>query len=122
MALTNENLTGRIIGCIFEVHRELGPGFLEGVYKRALAVELAHQSLPSVREHEVRVHYRSEVVGIHRIDILVGESVIVEAKAVDHIVNEHYDQVRSYLKATGLRVGLLVNFAGVRAEYRRIES
>lgn len=99
----------------------LGPGFLESVYRNALLVELRLQDLQAVTEKPFDIHYKGELVGNHRLDVIVVEQVIVEVKTVHELAPDHYDQLRSYLRATGMRVGLLVNFAKSMAEWRRIE-
>ena len=115
-------LTDRIIGCIITVHRKLGPGFLECVYRKALMIELRKAALQAKTEHEVKITYDGQVVGIHRLDILVENQVILELKTVDALAPEHYSQVRSYLKATDLKRALLVNFSKAVSDFRRIES
>lgn len=117
-----EELTGKIIGCIIRVHRMLGPGFLENVYRRAMTLELRKQGLATEVEREVAIYYDGQEVGRHRIDLIVEQRVIVELKAVEALSKAHYQQVRSYLHATGLRHGLLVNFSEALANYRRIDS
>lgn len=121
MECQDDELTEKIIGCIIKVHPVLGPGFLESIYRRALRVELRNQGLPAETEKEYKIYYESEEVGAHRVDIIVVGKVIVETKTVRELDVSHYDQLRSYLKATGLHVGLLANFARERAEYRRVE-
>ena len=118
----NETLTGSIIWCIIHVHQTLGPGFLEGVYRRALVIELQRLGLATEVEREVAVYYDGQEVGTHRLDLLVQKQVILELKTVEALNKVHYAQVRSYLKATGLRLALLVNFAQERAVFRRIEG
>jgi GxxExxY protein len=113
--------TGRIIESIITVHKELGPGFLESVYHRALLIELRKRNLSADSEAEVLIHYAGEPVGRHRLDLVVERRVIVELKTVEALSKAHYSQVRSYLKATGLSVALLVNFAGEKTDYRRVE-
>jgi len=115
-------LTRQVIDAIIQVHRALGPGFLEGVYHRALLIELQRRGLPFSTEKEVTVIYEGQPVGRHRMDLVVGERLIVELKTVDELNRSHYAQVRAYLKATGLPVALLVNFAKAKADYRRIEA
>ena len=115
-------LTERIIRCIVTVHRTLGPGFLESVYRNALLIELRKSGLNVEHECTVRVFYGGQEVGLHRLDILVEHRVIVELKTVDFLAPAHYAQVRSYLKATGLKLALLVNFSKERSDFRRIES
>lgn len=113
-------LTGRIIGCAIEVHRGLGPGFLESLYAEALGCALAQANVDYRREVRVSVTFRGVPVGEHRLDLLVGDLVVVELKAVEHLARIHYAQVRSYLRATDLRVGLLLNFDSPTLEVRRI--
>src|SRR5688500_17787973 len=113
-------LTGRIIGCAIEVHRALGPGFLESLYAEALARALGEAAIPHARELRVGVEFRGHPIGEHRLDLLVGDQVVVELKAVEALARVHYAQVRSYLRATHLRVGLLLNFEAATLEIRRI--
>ena len=115
------SLTETIIGCIIRVHQTLGPGFLESVYRRALMIELRKNNLSAQTETTVFIHYEGEEVGQHRLDVLVEDKVIVELKTVENLSKAHYAQVRSYLKATGKEVAILVNFAKEKADYRRVE-
>jgi GxxExxY protein len=115
-----DRLTYRIIEAIITVHTVLGPGFLESVYQRALAIELTKRAIPIATEFDVLVEYDGQPVGRHRLDFVVDRRVIVELKTVEALSKAHYAQVRSYLRATGLPVALLVNFAGEKADYRRV--
>ena len=115
-------LTEKIIECIIEVHHKLGPGFLESIYRNALLIELRKQGLNVEAEKDIHVHYTGAVVGTHRLDILVENEIIVELKTVERLGKAHYSQLRSYLKAAGLSVGILVNFAGYSADFRRVEK
>jgi GxxExxY protein len=114
--------TFRIQGAIFEVNRVLGAGFLEGVYHEALALEFAERSLPFVSKPRLTLTYKEQLLEqTYSPDFVCFERVIVELKAVRELVPEHRAQVMNYLKATGLRVGLLVNFGGNgRAPVERI--
>ncbi len=114
-------LTERIIQCIIKVHQTLGPGFLETIYRKAMIIELAKQKLIAETEKEIVVYYEGEEVGRHRLDIFVENKVIVELKTVEELSKAHYAQVRSYLKATGKEVAILVNFAKEKADFRRVE-
>lgn len=114
-------LTEKIIECVIRVHRTLGPGFVERVYRRALMIELTRQGVATQTEKEFVVYYRGVEVGRHRLDLLVEKAVIVELKAVECLGKAHYAQVRSYLKASRLQTALLVNFAGELADFRRIQ-
>jgi GxxExxY protein len=119
---TSDRLTERVIQCIINVHQTLAPGFVERVYRRALLIELQKQNLNTEVEKEVVVYYHGQVVGRHRLDLLVDGQVILELKTVEALSKAHYAQVRSYLRATRLDVGLLVNFADDRADFRRVEA
>lgn len=99
-----------VIAAAIEVHRHLGPGFLESVYEEALAVELNLRQIPFQRQKSIAVDYKSYAVGEGRLDFLVNEVLVVEIKAVEVLAPIHIAQVLSYLKATGLQLGLLINF------------
>lgn len=122
MDYQQDKLTETIIQSIIQVHQTLGPGFLESVYRRALLLELRRRNLGVETEKEVIVYYQDEEVGRHRLDLVVENKVIVELKTVDDLSSAHYAQVRSYLKATGLPIALLVNFAKEKADFRRVEK
>ena len=98
------------IGAAIEVHRTLGPGFLESVYEAALCVELTQRQVPFVRQHVIRVKYKDHDIGEGRGDLIVDNCIVVELKTIDAFAPIHQAQVLSYLKATGLRLGLLINF------------
>jgi len=115
-----EELSSRIIGAAIEVHRELGPGFLEAIYEEALKVELSEQSMHCDSQKEIKIEYLGVEIGVHRLDLLVEKKIIVELKAVKELTDIHFAQLRSYLKAAGLRVGLLLNFAKPTLEIRRV--
>ena len=118
----DDRTTEAIIESIIRVHRVLGPGFLESVYRRALLVELKKRGMDVETEKEIVLYCEGEEIGVHRLDLLVEGSVIVELKTVAALSKAHYAQVRSYLKATGLKVALLVNFAREKADFRRIQN
>jgi GxxExxY protein len=107
-------LSGAVIGAAIEVHRMLGPGFLESVYEEALCVELRRRGIGFVRQAEIGVTYKGDVVGEGRVDLLVEDALVIELKAVEVLAPIHTAQVMSYLKTTGCRVGLLINFNVVR--------
>ena len=121
MDYQEDRVTEAIIECIIRVHQTLGAGFLESVYQRALVIELEKRDLGVESEKEVTVFYDQQEVGRHRLDLVVEDKVIVELKTVEELSKAHYAQARSYLKATGLKTGLLVNFAKEKADFRRIE-
>jgi len=104
-----KELTEKIIGCAINVHRQLGPGYLEGIYENALAYELTKRGV-NFDKYVAKVLYDGVTVGEHRVDLLVEGKVVVELKSVDVVVQKHLAQVISSLKAVGANVGLLVNF------------
>jgi GxxExxY protein len=105
-----ENLAYRVIGAAIEVHRVLGCGFLEEVYHKALIEEFIRREIPYRSEHPVRVLYKGRPVGEGKLDFLVGDSLIVELKAVQNLAPIHEAQVLSYLKMTNYPLALLINF------------
>jgi GxxExxY protein len=115
-----EELSNKIIGAAIEVHRELGPGFLESIYEEALKVEFMEHGLRYDAQKEIKIMYLNVEVGLHRLDLLVEKQIIVELKAVKELTDIHFAQLRSYLKATGLKVGLLFNFAKPTLEIKRV--
>jgi GxxExxY protein len=106
-------LTHRIIGCAIEVHRHLGPGLLESVYETAMVFELARQAIPLQRQVGLPLHYKGELISEHRPDLIVDNAVVVEIKSVTRLEPIHTAQVLTYLRVTGHRVGLLLNFNSV---------
>lgn len=116
-----EELTEKIIQACINVHKELGPGFLESIYHKALTLELGRLGLFFESEKEIRVHYTGVEVGIHKIDLLVEGEIVVELKTVEDLNKKYYAQVRSYLAALRREVGLLVNFSGYAVDVRRVE-
>jgi len=110
--------TEAVIGCAFEVHKELGAGFLESVYENALAIALSDHGHKVQQQPALQVRFRGRVVGEFRPDLVVDGAVIVEVKAVTSLLPPHEAQLLNYLKGTGLNVGLLLNF-GRSVEYRR---
>lgn len=105
-----DRLAHAVIGAAIDVHRELGPGFLESTYQKALAIELRLRDIRCSTETPVALSYKGHPVGEGRLDLLVESSLIVELKAVDKLHPVHEAQVISYLKATGYKLGLLINF------------
>ena len=116
----HKELTEQVIGCSFKVHKELGAGFLEKVYQNALAVELRELGINFEQEYPLSVHYRGHLVGEYIPDFIIDGKVIVELKAVSSLSAPHEVQLVNYLKAIGLRVGLLINFGKSVAVKRRI--
>ncbi len=119
MALEHGEITEQIIGAAFEVYSILGYGFLEKVYQRALQVELRVRGLTAQIEHKIKVWYKHELVGDYQADLSVGDSVIVELKLARAYQSEDEVQLLNELKATGIRVGLLINFGRTKVEFKR---
>jgi GxxExxY protein len=117
-----DELTGKILEASFEVSRELGAGFLETVYEKALLVALRHKGIKAVCQVPLHVRFRGVVVGDFFADILVEEKVLIELKAVGRVVSGHKAQAINYLKATGIEIGLLINFGNPRLEYYRLHK
>jgi GxxExxY protein len=120
--LRHEILTGRILKICFDVSNELGCGFLESVYQKALLISLAEDGLQAESQVQLKVMFRNQQVGDFYPDIIVADTVILELKAVKALSSEHSAQVLNYLKATGIEVGLLVNFGSPKLEFRRFEN
>jgi GxxExxY protein len=118
-ALLNE-LSGRVIGCAFTVLNTLGVGFLEKVYENSLAIELREAGLAIVQQHGVKVLYHDVVVGEYFPDLLIEDRLLVELKIVKALDDSHRMQCTNYLKATGLRLCLLLNFGKPRLEIKRV--
>ncbi len=115
-----DSLSNAVIGEAIAVHRELGPGFLERIYEEALCVALADAKIPFQRQVAIKVRFRGHSVGAHRLDLLVDDNLILELKACGHFAPEHFSTLLSYLKATGKRIGLLLNFGTPTLEIRRV--
>lgn len=105
-----DQLAHDVIGAAIEVHRILGPGFLERSYQRALAIELRLREIPHFIESPIHLDYKGESIGEGRIDILVADQLVVELKTVDELSSLHEAQALAYLKATGHELALLINF------------
>ena len=114
------DITYTINGAIFEVNRILGPGFLEKVYENALLLELRKRGLNAENQVPINVSYKGEIVGQYSADILVEGKVIIEIKTVQDLDKIHEAQLLNYLKATGIHVGLLVNFKHSKAQIKRM--
>ena len=115
-----EELSHRVIGCAIEVHKELGPGFIESIFERSMAVALRDAGIKFEYQKRVPIYFRRTLVGKHRLDLLVEGSLVVELKALQALEDVHFAQVRSYLKACGLKHGLLMNFNCVKLNVRRV--
>jgi GxxExxY protein len=120
MKLEHEDLTEQIIGAAIEVHKQLGPGFVESIYENALTIELRQRQIPFCRQLTVPVLYRNVEVGIHRLDLLVNDLIVVELKAIKELTNTHFVVVRSYLRAAKREHGLILNFAKSTLQIKRV--
>jgi len=118
--MQHEELTRIILAACFEVSNELGAGFLESVYEKALLLALEQKGVKAHAQVPLEVHFRGVVVGAFLADVLVVGKVILELKAVKALLPEHQAQLINYLKATQMEVGLLVNFGQARLEYKRV--
>jgi GxxExxY protein len=118
-AYPEQELTEKILAAAFKVQNTLGCGFLEKVYENALVVEMSHEGLQLQQQKPLRVKYEGVIVGEYLADLLVCERVIVECKAVAQLDPVHEAQLLNYLKATGIQVGLLLNFGRPKLQYRR---
>lgn len=114
------DLTGKIIKCAIEVHNQLGNGFQEVIYQRALAIELALQNVPFEREFEMPLFYKGDQIGTRRVDFFVEGKVMVEIKAVIQLEDVHLAQAINYLEAYRMEVGLLINFGSRSLEFKRV--
>jgi len=120
--LLHEDLTREVLEACFEVANELGAGFLESVYGRALLIALRERGMEAKPEVPLKVYFRDHEVGSFSADIVVEDAVVVELKAVKALLPEHQAQVINYLKASRMQVGLLVNFGRPRIEYKRLHG
>jgi GxxExxY protein len=117
-----DELTGKILEASFEVSREMGAGFLESVYEKSLLIALKQKGIIAQCQIPLHVKFRGVIVGEFYADMLVEEKILVELKAVGRIAPEHKAQVINYLKATGIEIGLLINFGNPKLEYYRLHK
>jgi GxxExxY protein len=113
-------ITHKIIGCAMQVHSILGNGFQELIYQRALEIEMAWNNLSFEREMEMPIFYRDEQIGTRRVDFFVEGCIMLELKAMDKLADGHKAQAINYLEAYNVADGLLINFGGLRLEFRRV--
>jgi GxxExxY protein len=118
--LRDSQITESIIGAAIAVHRDLGPGFLESIYEQALAVEFAMRGIAFVRQKAIPLFYRDHQIGEHRLDFVVEDKIVVELKAIEALENVHFAIVRSYLKASSLSDGLILNFSSMPLMVKRV--
>ena len=120
MGLAFDELSGRVIAAAIAVHKGLGPGFMESVYEQAFKLELSDRGIPFESQKVVEVCYGGRLVGAHVLDLLVAGSLVVELKAVKGLEDIHYAQVKSYLRASGTNLGLLLNFNSATLDVKRV--
>jgi GxxExxY protein len=113
-------LSFKIMECAFEVHNQLGPGFSEDIYEQALTFELAERGIQYTRQKPVEVTYKNIPIGVYRLDLVIEDKVILELKAVSALNEQHKQQLLSYLKASHLQLGILINFGSRKVESSRI--
>jgi GxxExxY protein len=114
------DLSYEIIGAIFEVHKELGPGFLESIYEKALIEELSSRGMQIETQKVIDLTYKNKKIGAHHLDLVVEDKVVVELKTVERFSIHHKAQLISYLRASGYKLGILVNFSKSKVEYLRV--
>lgn len=117
--LEHQDLTSRILKCFYDVYNELGYGFLESVYQNALVIMLTKSGLRTAQQSPLQVRFQGVVVGDFKADIVVEDKIILELKSAKSIDDSHVAQTLNYLKATGIHVGLLLNF-GPKPEFKRL--
>ena len=115
-----KDLSFKIVGLAMRVHSKLGYGFLEKVYENALMVLFRREGIEAKQQAPITVYFEEEVVGNYYADILVEDKVILEIKSVEKIIDAHIAQTLNYLKATGLRLAIILNFSREKLEYKRI--
>ena len=118
--LQDEELSQGIIGAAIDVHRSLGPGFLESFYEEALCIELDILGIPFERQKTIEITYRNQKIGEHRLDLLVDGKLVVELKAVKEIDSIHFTVVRSYVKAANASSGIILNFSTMPLTIKRV--
>jgi GxxExxY protein len=122
VSLEHIELTQRIIGSAIEVHKVMGPGFIESIYESAFALELRERGISYERQFSVPIFYREVEVGAHRLDFFIENEIVVELKTVNSLESIHFAVVKSYIRAVNKRHGLLLNFAKPTLEIRRVVS
>lgn len=115
-----EGLSSKVLEAAIAVHKVLGPGFIESIYHRAMEVALTHRGIPFEKEKRVHVFFEGVDLGVQKLDLVASNEIILELKAVKAFEDVHFAQVRSYLKATGHHVGLLLNFNAITLAIKRI--
>lgn len=119
-SLKDGDLTERLIGAAIEVHRALGPGFLESFYEEALCIELSERGIPFERQKTIKITYRNQPIGEHRLDLLIDGKLVVELKAAKEVEPIHFSVVRSYVKAAKATSGIILNFSAMPLAIKRV--
>lgn len=117
-----KELTHKIIGCAMEVHRVLGPGFMEYIYQRALAIEMKSAGIKFLEEFEIPVFYKGNKIGLRRVDFFIENNATLEIKAKSALENEHLAQAINYIEASNISTGLLINFGAPSLQFKRIHN
>lgn len=120
--MKHEDLTRKIIGCAMEVHKQLGNGFQEVIYQRAMAIEMQIQGLEYSREHEMQIQYKSHEIGTRRVDFFVENVIMVELKTIINLEDVHLVQAMNYVEAYNLEIGLLINFGSKSLQFKRVHN
>jgi GxxExxY protein len=120
--MEHEELTHKIIGCAMEVHKNLGNGFQEVIYQRALAIEMQAQGLNFEREKTMSIYYRNYDIGTRRVDFFVEKLIMVELKARLELNDAHLNQAMNYLEAYKMKIGLLINFGAPSLQFKRVHN
>jgi GxxExxY protein len=118
--IVEKELSFNIIEAAIEVHRQLGPGYAEGLYEEALLIELRQRGHQVERQKKIEVKYKNQAIGLHILDMVVNGLVILEFKAVSDILPIHLQQALGYLKSTGLPLALVINFGAERVQFHRV--
>jgi len=118
--LIYKELSFTVMEAVFEVHNVLGPGYSENIYEEALAKEFKMRKIPFERQKSIEVKYKGEKVGEYKLDMVIDEKILLEFKAVTELNSIFESQLISYLKATGIKLGILINFGTRKVSYKRI--
>jgi GxxExxY protein len=118
--IVEKELSYKIIEAAIEVHRQLGPGYAESLYEEALKIELRQRGYQVDQQKKIEVKYKNQAIGLHILDMVVEERVILELKAISDILPIHLQQALGYLKSTGLPLALVINFGAERVQFHRV--
>lgn len=115
-----QEITHKIIGCAMEVHKQLGPGFQEYIYHRALEKEVKLQEVKFESGYEIKIYYKGDQIGLRRVDFLVEKTIPVEIKALSELTDTNLAQAKNYLEAGGIEIGMLINFGSPSLQFKRL--